>query len=112
MPLLAPFDLGSSEEDGTHMLLIDREANRASIAPVAEARDFLVRQHPPAPELTPEQQEAFRNEVERLLAEWRQRPVDHDVVARQMAEQRARVGRMMSWLDMAPVPPAKPGHAP
>jgi hypothetical protein len=111
-PLLAPFDLGSSEEDGTHMLLIDREMNQASIAPVGEARDFLARQHPPAPELTQEQQAAFQKELERLLAEWRQRPVDHEAVARQMAEQRARVGRMMSWLDMAPVPPAKPGHTP
>jgi hypothetical protein len=111
-PLLAPFDLGSSEEDGTHMLLIDRQTNQASIVPVAEARDFLTRQHPPAPELTLEQQEAFQKELERLLAEWRQRPVDLEAVARQMAEQRARVGRMMSWLDMAPVPPAKPGHTP
>jgi hypothetical protein len=111
-PLLAPFDLGSSEEDGTHMLLIDRQMNQAAITPVAEARDFLARQHTPAPELTPEQQAAFQKELERLLAEWRQRPVDHDAVAREMAEQRARVGRMMSWLDMAPVPPAKPGHTP
>lgn len=111
-PLLAPFDLGSSEEDGTHMLLIDRQMNRANIAPVAEARDFLARQHTPAPELTPEQQEAFRMELDRLLAERRARPVDHEAVARQMTEQRARVGRMMSWLDMAPVPPAKPGHTP
>jgi hypothetical protein len=39
-PLLEPFDLGSSEEDGVHMLLIDRIANRASIASVAEARSF------------------------------------------------------------------------
>jgi hypothetical protein len=111
-PLLEPFDLGSSEEDGVHMLLIDRTANRASIAPVAEARTFLEAQHPPAPELTPEQQEAFNRELERLLAEWRARPIDHEAIAREMAEQRGRVGRMMSWLDMAPVPPTKPGHTP
>ena len=102
-PLLAPFDLGSSEEDGTHMLLIDRDANRASVAPVADARTFLAEQHPPAPELTAEQQEAFRAELDRLLAEWRTRPVDHAAVAREMAEQQGRVGRMMAWLDMCPV---------
>jgi hypothetical protein len=109
-PLLAPFDLGSSEEDGTHMLLIDRQTNQASVAPVAEAREFLARQHPPAPELTPEQQEAFQKELERLLAEWRERPVDHEAVAREMAAQRGRIGRMMAWLDMCPVP--KPGAGP
>jgi hypothetical protein len=111
-PLLSPFDLGSSEEDGAHVLLIDREMNQASIATVAEARVLLAGQHPPAPELTPEQQEAFQGEMERLLAEWRTRPVDHAAVARQMAEQQGRMGRMVSWLDMAPVPPAKPGHTP
>src|SRR5215211_407783 len=31
-PLLRGYDLGSSEEEATHVLLIDREANRASIA--------------------------------------------------------------------------------
>jgi hypothetical protein len=103
--LLAPFDLGSSEEDAVHMLLIDRETNRASVAPVSEARDFLTWQHPPAPELTPEQQMEFNRELERLMKEWRERPVDHEAIAREMQEQRRRVGRMMSWLDMAPVPP-------
>jgi hypothetical protein len=65
-PLLAPFDLGSPEEDAVHMLLIDRERNVASVAPVDEARTFLAGQHPPAPELTPEQQEAFNRELERM----------------------------------------------
>jgi hypothetical protein len=87
-PLLAPFDLGSSEDDAVHMLLIDRERNVATVAPVNEARTFLAEQHPPAPELTPEQQADFEQEMERLLAEWRTRPVDHEAVAREMTEQR------------------------
>ena len=111
-PLLADWNLGYSDVDAEYALVIDREANRASIAPLATATAFLAAQHPPEPELTPVQQAAFQRELERLLAEWRTRPVDHAAVAHEMAEQRARVGRMMSWLDMAPVPPAKPGHAP
>jgi hypothetical protein len=109
-PLLSPFDLGSSEEDGTHMLLIDRERNRASVATVAEARTFLQNQHPPQEPLTPEQQAAFERELERLMKEWREKPVDHDAIARQMAGQRGRVGRMMSFLDMCPDP--KRGQTP
>ena len=111
-PLLEPFDLGSSEEGALHMLLIDRSANRASIAPVAEARTFLEAQHPPAPELTPEQQEAFNRELERLMKEWRQRPIDREAVAREMAEQRGRIGRMMSFLDMCPEPEQGQGPTP
>jgi hypothetical protein len=111
-PLLAPFDLGSSDEDGAHVLLIDRDANRASVAPVADARAFLAGQHPPAPSLTPEQQEAFRAELERLLAEWRTRPVDHAAMAREMAEQQGRLARMMAWLDMCPVPDRGEGPTP
>lgn len=101
-PLLEPFDLGSSEEDPVHMLLIDRERNLASVAPVAEARAFLVAQHPPTPPLTPEEQEAIEREFEKLLAEYRSRPIDHEAIAREMADQRGRVGRLMSWLDQCP----------
>jgi hypothetical protein len=106
-PLLAGFDLGSSEEDAVHMLLIDRERQVAAAAPMIEAREFLVGQHPPTPELTAEQQEEFQRALDRLLTEWRSRPVDHDAVAREMAEQRGRVSRMMAWLDMCPSPSAQ-----
>ena len=102
--LLAPFDLGGSDHRAPSVLVIDREKNRASVAPVAEARAFLAAQHPPEPELTPEQQEAFRREMEKLIAEHRSRPFDPGAVAREMAEQRGRVGRMMSWLEMCPTP--------
>jgi hypothetical protein len=111
-PLLEPFDLGSSEEDAIHMLLIDRERNVARIALAAEARTFLESQHPPAPELTPEQQEAFNRELEHLLAEWRNRPVDHEAIVREMDAQRGRVARMMAWLDMCPRPEQGEGPVP
>jgi hypothetical protein len=98
-PLLAPFDLGSSEEDGTHMLLIDRGANRASVAPVTEARAFLEAQHPPAPDLTPEEQERFNRELERLMEEWRNRPIGWDEINRQQREQSTRMAVMLAFLD-------------
>ncbi|MBY0459084.1 MAG: hypothetical protein K2V38_17245 [Gemmataceae bacterium] len=104
-PLLAPFDLGSSERDGAHVLLIDRQGHRASVTPAGKARAFLAGQHPPPPVLTPEQEETFRHELDRLLAAWRERPVDHEALEREMGEQGGRVARMVSWLDMAPLPP-------
>lgn len=103
-PLLEPFDLGSSDREAVHMLLIDREASRCSVASVAEARAFLERQHPPAPVLSPQQQAAFLMELDRLLDEWRERPLDHEALAREIAEQQGRVGRMMTFLDRCPSP--------
>jgi hypothetical protein len=104
-PLLAPFDFGSSEHEGLHMLVIDREANRASVAPVAEARAFLAEHGPKPPELTPEQQILFERELDRVLELWRTAPIDPDAIAKDMLKQRGRIGRVMSFLDMCPVPP-------
>jgi hypothetical protein len=111
-PLLAEWNLGYSDLDAEYALLIDRQQNRASVAHLQEVRPFLEAQHPPAPELTPEQREAFRREVERMLAEWRERPIDHEAVASEMAAQQGRIGRMMAWLDMCPVPEQGEGPKP
>jgi hypothetical protein len=79
---------------------------------VAEVSEFLVAQHPPAPELTAEQQEEFNRELERLMEEWRARPVDHEAIAREREAQNGRVRRMISWLDMCPMPGQSEGHSP
>lgn len=105
--MLDPHDIGGSDREAPPVLLIDREKNRAAIVPAVEARVSLRDQRPPEPPLTPEQQAAFEREMEKVLAEWRSRPVDHAAVAKAMAEQRGRVGRMMSWLEMCPVPPER-----
>jgi hypothetical protein len=86
------------------MLIIDREANRASVAPVAEARAFLAEHGPKPPELTPEQQILFERELDRTLELWRTAPIDPDAIAKDMLKQRGRIGRVMSFLDMCPVP--------
>lgn len=103
---LEPYDLGSSEEEAVHMLVIDRDANTASVAPIADARAFLTDQHPPAPELTPEQQALFHEEVERMMREWREQPVDPQAIERQMREQSTRMAVMLAFLDQQ-VPPGQ-----
>lgn len=111
-PLLAGWQFGNSDQDAEYALVIDREQNRASVATVREAGPFLEDQHPPPPELTPEQQAVFREEVDRLLAEWREQPLDAAAVTRAMREQHARVGRMVSFLDLCPVPARDDGPTP
>ena len=102
---LRHWNLGASDTDPEYALLLDREQNRASIAPLHEARAFLEEQWPPAPTLTPEQEAEVERQVQLLIEEWRQQTVDMGEVQRRMDEQRGRVKRMLSWLDMAPEPP-------
>lgn len=54
------YDLGSSDSEATHWLVIDREMRTASIALRAAAEQFLTDQHPALPpiELTREEWEA------------------------------------------------------
>lgn len=104
-PLLQPYNLGYSDADAEHAIIIDRQENRASVSPIREARRFLDAQWPPLPELTLEQTEAFREEAKRLLQEWRERPIDEDAITQSIQEQQGRFGRMMSFLDMCPSPP-------
>lgn len=105
-PLLAGWNLGYSDRDAEHCLLIDRERNRASVAPLSAAREFLEAQHSPVPALTPGEAAALRERIKRALEEWRSRPVDPAAVQRLMDEQRGRTGRMVSFLDMCPAPGA------
>jgi hypothetical protein len=104
--LLDGVGIGLGEWPATHWLLIDREAGRASIAPADEARRFLRQQHPAEPELSPEQGEELRRQVEEAVARgWHEVRLDPEEVRRSMQEQRARIGRMVSWLEQCPVPP-------
>ena len=106
--LLSGFDLGGSDHEAASVLLLDREANRASICPLREARAFLRDQYPPVAPMTPEQRaEAVRQFEEMVDSGWREEKVDMADVVRAMAEQRGRVGRMMAWLDLCPDAPAR-----
>ncbi|VTR95114.1 Uncharacterized protein OS=Meiothermus silvanus (strain ATCC 700542 / DSM 9946 / VI-R2) GN=Mesil_2842 PE=4 SV=1 [Gemmata massiliana] len=107
-PLLRDFDLTSAQSD--LCLVFDLEGTRASIASATEAAEFLRRHRqplPPAPPMT----EPLRSLAEQLQEGFEEVKVDHNAVAKAMAEQRGRVGRLMSWLDQCPTPPRR-GHTP
>src|SRR4051794_36633404 len=46
-PYLAPYDLGSSEQESQHRLLLDRQTRTVSVGTVAEVRAVLATQWPP-----------------------------------------------------------------
>ncbi len=94
------YDLGSSDSEATHWLVIDRETRTASVAPRATAEQFLTNQHPALPliELTREEWEAIVKDVSAHLhthmehADW----LD---VRDQQAAQNACVDEMTTWLN-------------
>src|SRR5438045_2760299 len=63
VPPLEPYNLGYSDLEAEHSLLLDREENHAHIAPIAVARAFLRTQHPPPPVLTPSERAAAEREL-------------------------------------------------
>jgi len=44
-----PYDLGSSETDATHWLVVDRKTRTIALAPRPQAEAFLTQQHPALP---------------------------------------------------------------
>jgi hypothetical protein len=48
-PILQEYDLGSSDSEARHALILDRNKHKIMIAPVKEARKFLEAQWPPLP---------------------------------------------------------------
>jgi hypothetical protein len=107
-PLLRPFDLVSRES--TLMLVFDQAACRVSVATGEQAAEFLRQVRPPAVELTPEQAAEVQAAIDAAVEKgWHEVPVDHEAVRKAMQEDRARLARVMSWLDLAPTPDAGRG---
>jgi hypothetical protein len=102
-PHLEPYNLGYSDVDSEHVLVIDCTNDLAGIIPIADARAFLKSQYPPLPELTPEQMEQARRAVMDVVAHgWREQQVDPNVVRRIMEERRRALAQMISYLDRWP----------
>jgi hypothetical protein len=94
------YDLGSSESDATHWLVIDRETRTASLAPGAEAEQFLADQHSALSpvELTREEWEAIVKNVSVHLQS-QVGPADWLDVQHHLAAQNTSVDEMTTWLN-------------
>ena len=97
---LLPLNLGSSDFEADHWLVIDRQERRAYVAPVDVAASFLRQQWPelPQPSLTPDR---WGDLVCRLQAELTsalaQRPAPEDVEA-MIQRQQKTISEMLDWL--------------
>lgn len=93
------WDIGSSEELGTHALLLDTDDNQMQVALKSDVIPFLRSQHPPPLELTNEQICTIQSNIERLLLEHGQTPISAEEITRRMREQQEAVNEIMAFLD-------------
>lgn len=100
-PELSPYDLGSSDSVATECLLLDRGEGVLYAAPVRSARRFLIQQHPPLPELTPQELSALQGRLEELSKEWREERVEVSQadIARMMREEEQAIKEIVAFLD-------------
>src|SRR5918992_4292449 len=95
-PLLEGYDLGSSDSEAKHALILDQEKPALFVAPVKEAEKFLSEQWPKEPPIRMSKEEwaAF---VSKAMAQ--QRDVSIEEIERGIEEQYALVEALQQWLD-------------
>jgi hypothetical protein len=98
-PLLEEYDLGSSESEARHALILDREKLEVLIAPVKEARVFLTEQWPPEPPLRMSQKEYLAKISEALKSVKQADDIDIEGIQRRIDEQYALIEELQQWLD-------------
>jgi hypothetical protein len=98
-PVLREYDLGSSDSDAKHALVLDREKQALYIAPVKEAEKFLTEQWPPEPPIRMSQEEYLAQISEALKNVKQPNDVDIEEIQQRIEEQYALVEDMQRWLD-------------
>ena len=103
-PVVRNLDLGNSEWDGTHRLVLDRQDRRVFVATSEEARAFLHDQWPVEQEieLTPEQWREVVEEVRQRMLD-RPLPSIEQLVTRMNAHSRI-VADLVRWLEQHAAP--------
>jgi hypothetical protein len=97
-PQLKGYDLGSSDSEAKHTLILDQKQQALYIAPARDAEKFLQkqwRQDPPI-RMSKEEWAAF---VSKALKTMRQRDLSMEEIERRIAEQSALVEELQQWLD-------------
>jgi hypothetical protein len=98
-PLLKEYDLGSSDSEAKHALILDREKHGVFIAPVKGAETFLKEQWPPLPQNRMSQKEYLAKISEALKNVKQLSDINIDEINRRIEEQYALVEELQQWLD-------------
>jgi hypothetical protein len=98
-PFHEGFDLGSSESEAKHVLILDRAQQQLYIAPVREAENFL---HGRWPQLSPSrilQEEKIAKIAIALGHRKQSHDVDIEEIQQRIEEQHVLIETMLRWLD-------------
>jgi len=99
-PLLAHYDLGSSDSEAHHSLILDRQERKLYVASVKEARKFLAQQWPEREtiRMTKEEWTAY---VAKALknVQRRHEEIDMEEIHKRIEEQYALVEALQTWLN-------------
>jgi hypothetical protein len=100
-PALAAFDLGSSDGEPKHLLIIDQGERKAAAADVRTGREFLRRQsHPPLPAFDPEDEDAADTLADFLdLSKWKEVEIDQAEIETRMRAEAEQTEEMLRFLD-------------
>jgi hypothetical protein len=95
-PHLQNYDLGSSEREAKHALILDREQNLVFIAPVKEAERFLKEQWPSQQHIRISEEE-YLARISIALKDTKQPDIEE--IQRQIEMQNYLIEDMLKWLD-------------
>jgi hypothetical protein len=98
-PFLQTYDLGSSDSEARHTLILDRDKLKIMIAPVKEARAFLAEQWPPQPTIRMSKEEYLEMVSKALKSIKQPDDIDIEEIQQRIDEQYALVEEMQRWLD-------------
>jgi hypothetical protein len=103
-PALAPFDLGSSDAEPAHLLVIDGQERKAFVADLRTGREFLRRQqHPPFPGAPTAEGGGFSAFLDLAdpagLAGWQETAIDEAEIEARMRRQAEEMEEMLRFLD-------------
>jgi hypothetical protein len=96
---LTDYDLGSSDSEAKHALILDQQKQELYVAPVKEAEKFLEKQWPELPPIRMPQEE-YLSLVKKAMKNIKQ-PTDVDIekINRRIEEQYKMVEELQRWLD-------------
>ena len=97
-PFLKAYDLGSSDNEARHALILDRHKLNIMIAPVKEAQTFLSAQWPPQAPIRMTQEEYLAMVSQALKSMKQPDDIDIEGIQRRIEEQYTLVEEIQQWL--------------
>ncbi len=97
-PLIAEYDLGSSESEAKHSLILDREERKLYVASMKDAQKFLAEQWPKSEPIHMTQEE-YLARVTEALKNVPLNEADMEEIHKRIEEQSALVEALQHWLN-------------